>query len=116
MYPYVFPVAGSSTPWKATAPSPTAPTAWLEHVRENRGYLWGGLVFGDSTLSGVSGSGLGVRHCGTTGNNLRVAWGAAFPQGVGKGVAERVRLRGGVGVGVGVPDTEKNCLIVEYCP
>ena len=37
VYPYVFPVAGSSTPWKATAPSPMASTVWLARVIELRG-------------------------------------------------------------------------------
>ena len=37
VYPWVFPVAGSSTPWKSTAPSPTVFNVWLACVRERRG-------------------------------------------------------------------------------
>ena len=39
MYPCVFPVAGSSTPWKATSSSPMDSTVWFSHVYERRGYL-----------------------------------------------------------------------------
>ena len=75
VYPWVFPVAGSSILWKATAPSPTVYTVWLACAHERRGYLWGGLSAGGYTLGGESGGGLGVRHGGTVGgtfnNNLK---------------------------------------------
>ena len=55
VYPWVFPVAGSSTPWKATAFYLMVSTIWLSCVRERRGYLWGGSCVGGSTLGGGSG-------------------------------------------------------------
>ena len=39
VYPWFFPVAGSNTPWKATAPPPAVSTVWLDCVCEHKGYL-----------------------------------------------------------------------------
>ena len=75
VYPWVFPVVGSSTHWKAMVPSPTVSTVWLACARERRGYLWGGLCAGGSTLGGGTGGGLGKRHEGTVGGTLGGAWG-----------------------------------------
>ena len=71
--PLCFPVAGSSTPWKVTAPSPTVSTVWFARAHERRGYLWGGLRAGESTLGGGNGGGLGGRHGGTVSGTLRGA-------------------------------------------
>ena len=67
VYHFVFPVEGSSTLWKAMAPSPTVSTVRLDCARERRGYLWGGLHVGGSTLSGGTGGWpwwTEWRHCG----------------------------------------------------
>ena len=98
-YPWVFPVAGSSTPWKSTAPSPTVSTVWLACARDCRGYLWGGLRAGGSTLGVGSGGGLGGRHGGTVGGNLGGAWGSVLCCSLGICTFARVRLGGGVGLG-----------------
>ena len=37
VYSWVFPMAGSKTPWKETANSPTSSTVWLDQVRHQRG-------------------------------------------------------------------------------
>ena len=37
VYPCMFPVTGSSTPWKAMAPSPMASSVWLDRVHDLRG-------------------------------------------------------------------------------
>ena len=78
VYPWVFPVAGSSTPWKATAPSSTVSTVWFTCAREHRWYLWGGLRAGGATLGGGSGGGLGGRLGVTAGGTLRGAWGSVM--------------------------------------
>ena len=74
VYPWVFLVAGSSTTWKATVTSPTVSTVWLACACERRGYLWGGLHVGGSTLGGGSRGGLGGRHGGTVGGTLGGTW------------------------------------------
>ena len=71
-------MAGSITPWKATAPSPTVSTVWLACARERRGYLWGGLRAGGFTLGGGDGGGLGGWHGVTVGGTLGVAWGSVL--------------------------------------
>ena len=48
-------MAGSSTPWKATAPSPTVSTVLLACVSERKGYLWGGFCVGVPLLVVVLG-------------------------------------------------------------
>ena len=107
VYPFVFPVAGSSTPWKATASSPTPSTIWLTYVCEPRGDLQGGFMVGVSTLSGGAGGGLGGKRGVTTGGTLGDAWGSALPCSVGSGVVAQVRLEGGLGVDVGAPVAAK---------
>ena len=44
------------------APSPTVSTVQLACARERRGYLWGGLCAGGSTLGIGTGGGLGKRQ------------------------------------------------------
>ena len=78
MYPKLFPVAGSSTSWKATVPPPMFSTLWLACVHERRGYLWGRLSGGGSTLGGWDGIGRGGRHRGTVGGTLGGAWGSVL--------------------------------------
>ena len=108
MYPWIFPVAGPSTPWKVTEPSPTASTVWLTCACEHRGYLQGELIVGVSILVGGTGGGLGIKHGGTTGVTLRGAWGSELPCSMGNGVVARVCLGGRVGVGVGASVSKKN--------
>ena len=67
-------MAGSSNPWKATETSPTISTVWLSCVCNRRGYLWGGLRAGVSTLGGGTEGVRGVRCGGTLGVTLRGAW------------------------------------------
>ena len=100
-------MAGSITPWKATAPSPTVSTVWLACVHERREYLWGGLHAGGSTLGGGSGGGLGGRNGGTVGGIIGGAWGSVLRCSMVSFVAARVRLVGRVVVGVGVPFAAK---------
>ena len=78
VYPWVFPVVGSSTPWKATAPYPMVYTVWLACAIVSRGYLWGGSRVGSSTLGGGSGDGLGGILGGTAGGTLGGAWGSVL--------------------------------------
>ena len=75
IYPWLFPVAGSSTPWKETAPSTMVSTVWLACARDRRGYLWSGSRVGGSILGGGSGGGLGGLLGGTVGGTLGGAWG-----------------------------------------
>ena len=53
-------------------------TVWLACAREHRGYLWGGLRVGVSTLGGGSGGGLGGLIGGTVGGTLGGAWGSVL--------------------------------------
>ena len=116
VYPWVCPVAGSITSRKATTPSPTVSTVWLACVHERRGYLWGGLRAGGSTLGGGFGGGLGGRHGGTVGGTLGGAWwsgrlggtvgvtlggawGSMLCCSLGSCTVARMRLVGGVGFG-----------------
>ena len=99
MYPWVFPVAGSSTPWKATEPSPTISTVWLACSHDHRGYLWGGLRARGSTLNGWSGGGLGGLHGGTVGGTLGGAWGSMLCCSLGSYKVARACLGGKVGFG-----------------
>ena len=96
-------MVGSSTPWKATAPSPTVPTVWLACARKRRGYLWGGLHDGGSTLGGGSWGGIGEQNRGTMGGTLLGAWGSVLRCSRVIYIVARVRLGGRVGVGVGAP-------------
>ena len=105
LYPYIFPVVRSRTPWKSTAPSHTDSTTRLDRARDHRMYLWGGLISDGSILSVFSGCGPGGGICGTAGGNLGGARGSALICGMGDSVAVQVRLGCGVGVGVCVPDT-----------
>ena len=75
VHPWVFPVVGSITPWKATSPSPMVSTVWLAFACERRGYLWGGSRVGGSTLGGGYWGGLGGLLGGTAGGTLGGAWG-----------------------------------------
>ena len=77
------------------APSPTVSTVWFACARELRGYLWGGLHAGGSTLSGGAGGGLGGRHGGIVGSNLIGAWGPVSRCSRGSCIVSQVRL--GVG-------------------
>ena len=70
VYPWVFPVVGSSTPLKETAPSLTVSTVWLACECERRGYLWGGSLVGGSTLGGGSGGGIVGLLGGSVGGTL----------------------------------------------
>ena len=97
VYPWVFPVAGSSTPWKATSPSPTVSTVWLACARERRGYLWGELRVEGSTLSGGYGGGLGGLLGGTAGGTLGSAWGSVLCCLLSSFTVVRVCLVGWVG-------------------
>ena len=97
LYSYIFPVAGSSTPWKAMVPSHMALTSRLACVRECRGYLWGGLFAGGSTLVSYD----------TASSTLGGVWGSALYRGVGNDVTTLVQLLVGVGVGLCVPSTAK---------
>ena len=83
---------GSSTPWKATSPSPEVSTVWLACARERRGYLWGGFHAGGSTLVGGTGGGLGGRHGGTLGGTLGGAWVPVSLCSRGSCIVARVRL------------------------
>ena len=56
-------------------PSPIASTIRLALLNECRGYLWGGLMVGESNLGGRAGCGLGGRRSGTSGGTLRGVWG-----------------------------------------
>ena len=78
VYPWVFLVVGSSTPWKETATSPMVSTVWLACAREHRGYLWGGSRVGGSTLGGGSGGSLGGLLGGAAGGTLGGAWGSVL--------------------------------------
>ena len=102
VYPYFLPVVGSSTPWKDTAPSRTVSTVWLACACERRGYLWGGLFAGGSTIGGGSG-GLG----GTGYSTLGGAWGSVLCCSLGSCTVARVRLGGGVGFGGCTPFAAK---------
>ena len=93
-------MAGSITPWKATVPSPTVSNVWLDCARECRGYLWGGLGAGGSSLGGGAGGGLDGQHGGIVGGPLGGAWGFVLYYIMGSCVAARVHLVGGVVVGV----------------
>ena len=99
VYPWFFPVAGSSTPWKATSPSPTVSTIWLACARERRGYLWGGSRVGGSTLGGGSGGGLCALLGGTAGGTLGGAWGSVLCCCLDICTVVRVCLVGWVGFG-----------------
>ena len=92
-------MAGSSTPWKATAPSPIVSTVWLDCARERRGYLWVGLRVGGSTLGGGSGGDLGGLLGGTEGGTLGGAWGSVLCCHLGSFTVVRVCLVGWVGFG-----------------
>ena len=94
VYPWVFPVVGSSTPLKAKATSPMVSTVWLACVRERRGYLWGGSCVGGSTLGGGSGGGVGLLLGGTTGDTLGGAWGSVLCCRLGRCIVVRVCLVG----------------------
>ena len=100
-------MAGSSTPWGATEPSSTVSTVCLACARKRRGYLWGGLRAGGSTLGGGTGGDLGGRHGGTVGGTLGGAWGSASRCSRGSCIVAWVRLVVGVGVDVGAPVAEK---------
>ena len=71
-------MVGSSTTWKATATSPMVSTVCLACARERRGYLWGGLHVGGSTIGGGSGGGLGGMLGGTADGTLGGAWGSVL--------------------------------------
>ena len=68
------------------APSPTDSTARLfresEYERERRGWLWGGLVDGVSTIVGGAGCGTSGGSCVTTSGTPRGALGSALSHGV----------------------------------
>ena len=100
-------MVGSSTPCKATAPSPTVSTAWLACAREHRGCLWGGFRAGGFTLDGGAGDGLGGRHGGTVDGTLGSAWGSLLHYNMGRCIVTRVHLGSEVGVGVGAPVAAK---------
>ena len=98
---------GSITPWKAMSPSPTVSTVWLACARGCRGYLWGGLRLGGSTLSVGDGGGLGGRHGVTVGGTLGGAWGYMLHCRMGSCIYARVHLVGWIVVGVGAPVAAK---------
>ena len=104
--PWFFPVVGSSTPWKATAPSPTVSTVWLACAHERRGYLWGELCVGVSILCGGSGGDIGGLLGGTSGVTLGGAWGLVLCFRLGICTVVRVCLVGWLGFG-GVPVAAK---------
>ena len=106
VYPWVFTVVGSSTPWKATAPSPIVSTVCLACTRERRGYLWGGWCEGGSTIGGWSGGGLGGLLVCTAGVTLGGAWGSVLCFRLGSCTVVRVCLVGWVGLG-GAPVAAK---------
>ena len=99
-------MAGSITPWKAMASSPTVANVWLVFAHKRRGYLWGGLQEGGSTLGDGAGGGLGGRHGGSVGGTLGGAWVSVLRCSMGRCVAARVRLVGEVVVGVCAPVAE----------
>ena len=71
-------------------------------ARERRGYLWGGLRAGGSTLGGGAGGDLGGRHGVTVGGTIRGAWGSVLRYSMGSCIVAWVRLMGVIVVGVGV--------------
>ena len=116
VYPWVFPVAGSSTPWKAAALSPTVSTVWLACARERRLYLWGGLCAGGSTLGGGYGGVIGGWLGGTAGGTLGGAWGSVLFCRLGSCTVAWVCLVGGVGLHGGAPvvaNTSASCRMVS---
>ena len=74
---------------------------------ERRGYLWGRLCAGGSTLDGGVGGGLGGWHGGNVGGTLRGAWGSVLRCSMGSSIVARVRLVGGGVDGVGAPVAAK---------
>ena len=81
-------------------------TVWLDYARERRGYLWGGLRVGGSTLGGGSGGGLGELLIGTAGGTLGGAGGLVLCCRLGSCKAVRVCLVGWVEFG-GAPVSAK---------
>ena len=73
----------------------------------SRGYLWGGLSAGGSTLGGGAGGDLGGRHVGTVGGTLGGAWGSVSLCSRGSCIVAWVCLGVGVGDSVGAPVAEK---------